>query len=58
MYAGINGQTRIIMRTLLSRGANVNVKSADGTAALMAAVIFGGPATIRLLLSNGADVNA
>lgn len=58
MYAGINGQTRIIMRELLGRGANVNVKSADGTTALMATVIFGDPEAIRLLLSSGADVNA
>jgi hypothetical protein len=58
MYAGINGQTKIIMPALLDKGADANAKSLDGTTALIAAVIFGDPDAVRLLLRHGANMNA
>lgn len=58
MYAGINGQTKIIMPALLDKGADANAKSLDGTTALIAAVIFSDPDAVRLLLRHGADMNA
>lgn len=58
MYAGINGQTKIIMTALLEKDANVNAKSLDGTTALIASTIFSDPDAVRLLLNHGADVDA
>lgn len=58
MYAGINGQTKVVMTALLEKGANVNSKSLDGTTALIASTIFSDPDAVRLLLSRGADVDA
>ena len=57
MYAGINGQTRVVMKTLIEMGAEVNTKSSDGTTALIASVIFGDPLAISLLLKHGVEVN-
>lgn len=58
MYSAINGQVRVITRTLLNRGANVNRTSNDGTTALMAAAIFGNPEGVQMLLESGARIDA
>ena len=57
MYAGINGQTRI-MKMLIEKGARVHAVAPgfEGTTPLIAAVIFGDPEAVRLLLNYGADV--
>ncbi|HZT44198.1 MAG TPA: ankyrin repeat domain-containing protein [Chthonomonadaceae bacterium] len=55
--AARTGNPRIV-RMLLSRNADVNVKTPDGVTPLMAAVDAQNPEIVRLLLAQGADVNA
>jgi uncharacterized protein len=50
-------QDMTAVRTLLERGADLNIPSADGTPALHWAIHFGDLPTVRLLVSHGADVN-
>ena len=46
-----------IVRLLLERGANVNIKSKDGDTALQRGALQGGLTTVQLLLGAGADPN-
>lgn len=57
MYAAAHGDTEVV-RILLDRGANVNIKDHGGDTALIEATPFGSEAVIRMLLEKGADVNA
>jgi ankyrin repeat protein len=47
-----------LIEALLKRGAKVNWKNRQGLTPLMAAVVGSSPATVKLLLETGADVNA
>ncbi|MFH1920948.1 MAG: ankyrin repeat domain-containing protein [Planctomycetota bacterium] len=47
-----------LLRLLLDRGANVNVRSKSGDTALHTAALQGGIEALRLLLKEGADPNA
>jgi uncharacterized caspase-like protein len=46
------------VRTMLARGADVQVRDANGRTALMYAAENGDPTTVQALLMNGADVDA
>ena len=47
-----------VVRTLLSRGADVNAKDSDGDTALLIAIKrFGNADVVRVLLDKGADIN-
>jgi uncharacterized caspase-like protein len=46
------------VKTLLDKGANVNVKDGDGRTALMIAVRYGHTEIVKVLLDRRADVNA
>ncbi len=48
---------RDIMLLLLEKGADPNVRDADGETALMLAIRAGSTELVRLLLDNGADLN-
>lgn len=58
MYAEINGLVRVVARSLIDRGADVNRASLDGSTALMAAAIFGDPEGVGALLDKGAKADA
>lgn len=55
--AASNGLTDIV-KMLLDKGANIEMKDCDGCTALMRAVYYCFPETIRLLLERGASMNA
>ncbi len=57
MCAALEGQTEEV-RTLLTKGADVNAKDDEGRTALMFAVINLHLDTAKALLEHGADVNA
>lgn len=54
--ASQSGRKRIV-RTLLGRGAKVNLQNKDGDTALMAAAFNGHKDTVEILVLAGADVN-
>jgi hypothetical protein len=58
MYAGINGQTRL-MKLLIAKGADVNAvaQGFNRVTPLIASVLFGDPNAVRLLLEHGADAS-
>ncbi len=60
IYAAANPSNyKSICRLLILKGANVNVKgSKDGLTALMLAALNGHSIIVRLLMDNGANVNA
>jgi hypothetical protein len=46
------------LRTLLTRGADANVRDRHGFSALMKAALYGDPAIVDMLMQRGADLNA
>jgi ankyrin repeat protein len=46
------------VKTLLRRGASVNIKDEDGATPLMRAALYGQPEMLKLLLDKGANPNA
>ena len=54
--AALNGKTEAVA-FLLSKGANINVKSRDGGTALHGAAFLGHTETVNLLINKGADPN-
>lgn len=46
------------LRTLLTRGADANVRDRHGFSALMKAALYGHPAIVEMLMERGADLNA
>jgi len=57
MMASQNGYAELV-RLLLGKGADINVKSNEGITALWAAAHEGNIEVVKLLLEKGADVNA
>jgi len=55
--AAIHGRTEAV-GLLLSEGANINARNADGGTALHATAFFGRPESMKKLLANGADLTA
>lgn len=55
--AAINGQANAV-RTLIDKGANINVKDNDGWTALMQAAYYGYADVAQVLIEKGADVTA
>ena len=47
-----------VIKALLTHGADVNVRSAEGMTALHAAAFEGNAAIVKLLIANGADIEA
>lgn len=59
LYCACRGTSRPeIVRRLLERGANPNVKNAAGTTALQSLAFHGESVALRMLVESGADVNA
>jgi ankyrin repeat protein len=46
------------VKLLLSKGADVNTRAADGSTPLILVAGYGGPDMVALLLDHGADINA
>lgn len=47
-----------MIKYLLEKGADINVKNEDGSTALMTASMYGNLEIIKYLIENGADINA
>ena len=58
LFDAIQKNDSAAVKRLLESGTNPNVRDADDTPALMAAVLESSPDVVKLLLSRGADVNA
>ena len=56
-WGALHGQTEII-QLLIENGADVNIKSGDGTTPLHSAAFLGRVDVVKLLLDNGADITA
>jgi len=58
LFQALRKSDAAAVQRLLEGGADPNAKDANGTPALMDAVLFAGPDSVKLLLDRGADVNA
>ena len=58
LHYAVAQPTSEIAALLIERGANVNAEDMFGTTPLLAAVVGGHPATVRLLIAHGANVKA
>src|SRR5262245_17167336 len=58
LYSAIRGNDLAALRALLKDPANVNLKDDRGMTPLMCAAFAGSSDAMKLLLDNGADVNA
>jgi len=58
LFQALQKSDAAAVKRLLEGGVDPNVKDANGTPALMDAVLFAGPDSMKLLLDRGADVNA
>ena len=56
-WSALHGQTEII-QLLIENGAEVDMKSGDGTTPLHSAAFLGRVDVVKLLLDNGADIKA
>lgn len=56
-FSGSDKSAERICKTLVQRGANVNLKAVDGTTPLMTASSIGSSEVVELLLSKGSDVD-
>lgn len=56
-FSGSDKSAERICKTLIQRGANVNLKAIDGTTPLMTASSIGSPEVVDLLLSKGSVVD-
>ena len=57
LFQAIQKSDARALKLALDRGVNPNVKDAEGTPALMAAVLFARPDCVQLLLDRDADAN-
>ncbi|KAK6524023.1 hypothetical protein TWF694_005691 [Orbilia ellipsospora] len=58
LHAACENGHEDVVRTLLRRGASVNVSDQDGKTPLHLAAADGGEGIVRMLLQSGADINA
>jgi ankyrin repeat protein len=58
LFQALQKSDAAAVKRLLEGSVDPNVKDANGTPALMDAVLFAGPDSMKLLLDRGADVNA
>jgi len=58
LLTAVRGADAQTARTLLSEGADANVRDEDGLTALMYAAAYAGVDCVELLLTQGADPNA
>lgn len=58
LFRAIQQDDPTTLRGLLNRGIRANIRDAEGTPALMAAVLYAGADSVKLLLDHGADPNA
>ena len=57
-YGGYTyGSYAEVVKLLLAKGADINVKNSNGETALMAASSRGNADVVKLLLDKGADIN-
>src|SRR4051812_39008179 len=58
LFQALQKSDAAAVKRLLDRGSDANARDADGTPALMAAVLYGGSDSVKVLLDGGADPNA
>lgn len=58
LFRAIRNNDPTTLQRLLNRGIGANIRDAEGTPALMAAVLYAGADSVKLLLDHGADPNA
>lgn len=56
--ASIEYENLEMIKYLLEKGADINVKNEDGSTALMTASMYGNLEIIKYLIENGADINS
>ena len=56
-WSALHGQTEVV-QLLIENGADVNIKSGDGSTPLHSAAFFGRADVAKLLLENGANIQA
>ena len=56
-WSALHGQTEVV-QLLIENGAEVNIRSGDGTTPLHSAAFLGRTDVVKFLLDNGADVKA
>ena len=57
LFQALQKSDATAVKQLLERGTDANARDADGTPALMAAVLYSSADCVRLLLDRGADPN-